>query len=271
MTGMSESSLAPEVLAYYDKGGEATRLRESAHGLLEFWRTRDILRRALPPAPARILDVGGGQGVHAAWLAADGHRVRLVDPVPSHVTAASALDGVEAVLGDARELAEPDDSADATLLLGPLYHLLEREERLTVLREAHRVTRSGGLVAVATINRFSGWLDSARRHVLTDRDWYPAMSEKLLTTGRLEEWDRGVFTTAFMHRPEEIHAEVTQAGLWEVRQLAIEGPLWLVNDLAPDLDDEAQRTAIMAGLRRLEAEPSLLGASSHLMTVARVP
>lgn len=271
MCHMSEHSLAPEVLAYYERGGEATRLTESAHGLLEFWRTRELLRRLLPPAPSRVLDVGGGQGVHAEWLAADGYRVRLIDPVPSHVEAAAGLAGVEAVEGDARKLSEPDDSADTTLLLGPLYHLLERAERIAVLREARRVTRSGGLIAAATINRFSGWLDTVRKHRLTDREWYPVMSAKLHDTGRLEEWDRGVFTTAYMHRPEEVHAETTAAGLIDVEQFAIEGPVWLINDIGPDLDDEAQRTAILAGLRRIESEPTLLGASSHLLTVARVP
>lgn len=271
MASMSESSLAPEVYEYYARGGEATRLTAGATGLLELWRTQDILRRALPKAPARILDVGGGHGVHAAWLTTDGHRVRLVDPVPSQVAAASGLTGVEAVVGDARKLSEPDGSVDVTLLLGPLYHLLERSERLAVLREARRVTRSGGLVAAATINRFSGWLDTVRNHRLTDRDWYPAMYEKLLATGRLEEWHRGVFTTAFLHRPEEIRAEAVEAGLTGVRQSFIEGPVWLINDIGPDLDSPADRHAILAGLRRLESEPSLIGASSHLMTLARVP
>jgi hypothetical protein len=33
-------------------------------------------------------------------------------------------------VGDARQLDEPDGSADAVLLMGPLYHLTEREDRL---------------------------------------------------------------------------------------------------------------------------------------------
>ena len=54
----------PHVLGYYQRGGELTRLRRGRNRL-EFWRTRDVLRRVLPPAPARVLDVGGGTGVHA--------------------------------------------------------------------------------------------------------------------------------------------------------------------------------------------------------------
>jgi 2-polyprenyl-3-methyl-5-hydroxy-6-metoxy-1,4-benzoquinol methylase len=40
-----------------------------------------------------VLDVGGGSGVHAQWLAAGGYPVHLVDPVPRHMAAAAALPG----------------------------------------------------------------------------------------------------------------------------------------------------------------------------------
>lgn len=63
-------TIDPEVLGYYEQGGEASRLRGGV-GRLEFWRTQDVLRRVLPPAPARVLDIGGGTGVHAEWLAAE--------------------------------------------------------------------------------------------------------------------------------------------------------------------------------------------------------
>ena len=57
-----------EILAYYARGEEDARLRPGGApaGRLEFWRTRDVLLRTLPPAPAKVLDVGGGTGVHAA-------------------------------------------------------------------------------------------------------------------------------------------------------------------------------------------------------------
>ena len=89
------STIRQEILAYYEQGREDARLR-SGIGRLEFLRTQDILRRLLPAAPARILDIGGGSGIHAAWLAEDGHQVELLDPVPLHVTLAAQLPGVSA-------------------------------------------------------------------------------------------------------------------------------------------------------------------------------
>ncbi len=87
-----------EILAYYAQGKEDGRLRQGLDRL-EFWRTQDVLRRLLPTAPARVLDVGGGSGIHAEWLARDGYAVQLLDPVPLHVEQAGRLPGVEARVG----------------------------------------------------------------------------------------------------------------------------------------------------------------------------
>lgn len=62
---------------------EDTRLTRSPHGRLEYLRTQELIRRWLPRPGASVLDVGGGTGAHAAWLASDGHTAHVVDPVPS--------------------------------------------------------------------------------------------------------------------------------------------------------------------------------------------
>jgi 2-polyprenyl-3-methyl-5-hydroxy-6-metoxy-1,4-benzoquinol methylase len=76
------------VRAYYDDGEEESRL--ATWGWLEFARTKELLARFLPPAPARLLDVGGGPGVYASWLSQAGYEVQLVDPVPLHIEQALA-------------------------------------------------------------------------------------------------------------------------------------------------------------------------------------
>jgi SAM-dependent methyltransferase len=116
------ATLPPEIAAYYQRGEEDQRLRSGA-GRLEYWRTQDVLRR-LVPTSSRVLDVGGGSGVHAEWLAEEGHHVELIDPVPLHVAQAERIAGVTARLGDALDLPFPDDTFDVVLLMGPLYHLI---------------------------------------------------------------------------------------------------------------------------------------------------
>ena len=138
---------------------EDVRLTRSPHGRLEFARTVELLRRVLPAPPARVLDVGGGTGIHARWLVEAGYEVTLVDLMEEHVSRAARIDGLDAVLGDARALAAGDDTFDVVLLLGPLYHLTDASDRLAALREAVRVARPGAVVAAAAIGRYAGLLD----------------------------------------------------------------------------------------------------------------
>src|SRR5262249_7294160 len=145
-------SMDPEIRAYYESGVERERLAGGT-SRIEYERTKDLLGRHLPPSPARVLDVGGGPGVYAEWLADAGYDVRLVDASPLHVRQAleRAAGRFIAVEGDARNLADADASYDAVVLLGPLYHLTERDDRLRALREARRGPRPRGVGAAAAV------------------------------------------------------------------------------------------------------------------------
>jgi SAM-dependent methyltransferase len=258
--------ISARISDYYARGGEVERLR-LGRGRLEFLRTQDVLRRLLPPPPARVLDVGGGAGVYARWLAGDGYQVRLVDPVPLHVEHAGAIPGVDAALGDARRLTEPDDAYQATLLLGPLYHLTERRDRVTALAEAARVTAPGGIVAAATISRFSGLYDTLLRGRYTEPE-VRRITDAAVTGGVHEPYDHDLFTLAYFHHPDEILAEFADAGLAGASTYALEGGAWLFADQGGWLDDDERAALLVEALRSIEREPSMLGISSHLLTVA---
>jgi SAM-dependent methyltransferase len=105
-----------------------------ARNHLELIRTRELLLRQLPSPPAVVLDVGGGTGVHATWLAGRGYSVHLVDLVSEHVRAAAEDGLVTAEVGDARRLTQADASVDAVLLLGPRYHLVSVRDPFSVKR-----------------------------------------------------------------------------------------------------------------------------------------
>src|SRR5271165_3475678 len=146
---------------HYRQVQESRRLLGGV-GELERDRTQDILKRHLTAAPATVFDVGGAAGIHALWLARQGYTVHLFDPVPHHVEQALTASREQAEhpiascsVADARDIDRPDGSADAVLLLGPLYHLIHRADRLKALKEARRVLKPGGAVFVATISRFA--------------------------------------------------------------------------------------------------------------------
>jgi ubiquinone/menaquinone biosynthesis C-methylase UbiE len=266
-------------LAHYEEGIEKERLLGEGVGRLEYVRTRELLARHLPPAAATILDVGGGAGAYALPLAKEGYSVYLVDPVPLHVEQATAasvaqpeapLVGVE--LGDARSLSQGDESVDAVLLLGPLYHLTLRDDRIQALREALRVVRPGGVMVAAAISRFASTIDGLLRGFLLDPG-FEAIVERDVREGQHRnpterpEW----FTTAYFHLPEELRGEVKEAGFVVEALVGIEGPAWAVPDLDAWLEDPRRRAKLLAAIGRVEAQSSLVGASAHLLVVGRRP
>ncbi len=224
-----------------------------------------------------MLDVGGGAGAYACWLASRGYQVHLIDPVPRHVEQALAASVKQphhplasAAVGDARQLDQADQTADAVLLLGPIYHLTERAERLTALREALRVLRSGGLVWVAAISRFASLLDSLS-HGFFDRPEFASILDGDLSEGqhRNPTGNLMYFTDSFFHLPDELAAELTEAGFDLVELVPVEGPCWLARDFDRLWNDPQQRERLLASLRLVEHEPTLIGASSHLLAIGR--
>jgi ubiquinone/menaquinone biosynthesis C-methylase UbiE len=224
-----------------------------------------------------VLDVGGGPGVYALDLARQGYRVHLIEPVPLHLEQAAAAQSEQPdhpleslAQGDARALRFADGIADAVLMLGPLYHLSERAERLRALREARRVLRAGGVLCVAAISRFASLLDGLRRQMLVDPQFASIVRQDLLDgrhvnlSGRVEH-----FTTAYFHRPEELRAELAEVGLPPARIVAVEGPAWLLGNLEAHWRDPQHRLALLQALEAVEEEPALLGASAHILAVAR--
>lgn len=259
----------PTILAFYrDRYNEDGRLVRSRHGQLEFLRTQELLRRLLPAAPATVLDVGGGTGVHAAWLAADGYTVHLIDPVPDHVAQAARRGGFATSVGDARALSIEDSTMDAVLLLGPLYHLIEQEDRHRALTEAARVVRPGGMVCAAAIGRYAALLELAGFGRLNDNT-EPEI-RGLIEHG-INVDDPDGFTTAYFHRPELLAREMTDAGLVDVSVLGIEGPTTAAldnagEDRAAEVLDSAIRCA-----RIVEADPAIMATSPHLLGIGRSP
>jgi SAM-dependent methyltransferase len=203
-------------------------------------------------------------------LAEDGHEVLVVDAMPSHVAVAGALPGVTAVVGDARDL-PVDGPFDVVLLFGPLYHLMEREDRLRAWREAWRVVRPGGVVLGAVIGRFASLLDGLRKDFVLDPRYRDVVAHAMGTGRHLPPADTPWFTTAYLHRPAEAAEEAREAGLDVVGTFALEGPAWLRSnaDLDAAYADPGLVEYLMWALREVEQEESVLGASSHLITAAR--
>lgn len=265
MVASDQPELDARIQEYYaGVFDEQARLTtRSVQGPLEFERTQEIIRAHIPSG-SRVLDVGGGSGVHATALADAGYDVELIEPVPSHVEQARVR-GVAASIGDARELAYADDAFDAVLLLGPLYHLADEGDRRRALAEARRVVRAGGVVIAAGLSRYvafgKAFLGRPTETAL------PGGWERLVTAGVPMAGTR--FPAGHFHTSEELESEMVGSGLREVSVVGIEGPAGLFLEGVADATDEVRQAALSLA-RAAESARGIRDFSAHLLGVGSV-
>ena len=269
-----EDGYQAELRAYYSRGEERDRLAAGG-GQLEFIRTTEIIGRRLPAAPALVADIGGGPGRYALWLAGLGYQVEHRDLMPLHVRQleadTSGRDGLRTAVGDARDLDLDDASVDAVLLLGPLYHLPRRSDRVRALSEARRVVRPGGPVFAAAISRWAPRIDGELRTRLYER--FPhvrGLTGEVERTGVLPPVHSGAFS-GFCHRQAQLRGEARDAGLVVKDLVSVEGPAYLLSDLAERLDDPVARAVVLDTARAVERVPELLGIGPHLLATGVRP
>jgi SAM-dependent methyltransferase len=259
-----------DLQAYYARDEERDRLGAGL-GRVEFERSVEIIGRTLPTPPARVADIGGGPGRYTDWLVGAGYDVAHRDLVAHHVDQVSQRHGdrVDAAVGDARQLDLADASVDAALLLGPIYHLSDRDDRVTALREARRVVRPGGYVYVAAITRWA-----ARLHgmiVQRVHEKFPAiatMVDAMEESGWMKPVHEASFT-GYAHTPTQLRDEIEAAGLTVESFVGVEGIAFALGDLDERMNDDEQRAFLLDMLRAVESVPDLLGLGPHLLVTAR--
>ena len=260
----------------YNKGIEKNRLHKGL-GLIEFARTKEILLETLPPAPAVIYDIGGAYGEYSYWLASLGYEVYLYDLSEKNIEMAHKFGkkcGVSlrcAEVADARAIPQPDENADAILLFGPLYHLPERIERDKCLAECKRLLKPGGLLFTANITAYASTLHFVS---IYDKKRRPALDSDAVFEGLMRTVKTGVHTggglgLGYFHKPEELKAEIEDAGFLDVDIRGVIGPCWLIRNLDRAWKNEKKRESIMRVVRLLEKEESLMGLSTHFLSISR--
>lgn len=275
MNKASPHGLDTVITDYYDRTPEEVRLEQGPFQL-EQARTRELIQRFAPAPPGTAVDVGGAAGAYALWLAEAGYSVHLVDPVARLVAEAQRRSAgavhplASCRVGDARALEMAGDFADVVLLLGPLYHLTGPADRARSLQEAARVLKPGGWLFAAAISRWASAMDGLARDLLGDPR-FAAIVERDLRDGQHRNSTERLdyFTTAYFHRPDELAAEVTAAGLDLNGVYGVEGPGWILPDVPERLADPHRRDALLGVARMLETEPAMLGSSAHLLAVAQ--
>jgi ubiquinone/menaquinone biosynthesis C-methylase UbiE len=260
---------------YYAYEIESDRL-ELESFKLEGIRTKEIIERYLQKKTLDILDVGGGAGYYSFWLREKGHNVTLVDLSPKNIELVKKHSEVTGVVlnqvdvGDAVNLNFSNEQFDMVLLLGPLYHLTDRTERIRALSEAMRVLKPGGILLSAIISRYASLFDGFQRDLVMDNQFFNILSDDLTTGIHQNDSDNlEYFTTAYFHAPNEIITEIAESGLQFEKLIAVESFGWIVKNFNEKVKDPMYIEKLLATIRVVETNEDLIAMSPHIIAVGR--
>ena len=252
---------------FYNSYDEEARLL-SRHGQVEFLTTMKYIKNCLSgTAEPRILEVGAGTGRYSVTLAKEGCCVTAVELVPHNLEVLkSKLGGAEditAVQGNALDLsAFPDNSFDLTMLLGPMYHLYTREDKIKALSEAVRVTKKGGHILVAycmnepTIIEYvfkKGKLSEILENNMLTTDWHCKSEPK------------DVFELV---RTEDIASLDAEIPVERIKLVATDGATNYMRETVDEMDDFTFEKWLDFHFTICERQ-DLIGASHHTLDILR--
>lgn len=271
--------LDPEL--YYDRLGEGEwdRLDRAFDNRLELETTLDYLEKHLPET-GRVLDVGGGAGRYAAWLAERGYEVTLVDLSRGQLDAAETkltdmgLDNrVRFQKGDVRNLEFDSDAFDAALCLGgAVSHVTDESERETAGSELCRVTRAGGPVFVSVMGLLcvlQVLVQEAGKHPDDETELLSDLASRgTYDQTLLEKYDREPTSFACHYfRADELESLLESVGL-DVRTLVgLEG---VASHRRDDFDDTERTKPVREVVRMLREDRAVVDFSSHILAVCHV-
>ncbi|MFE6775638.1 class I SAM-dependent methyltransferase [Streptomyces sp. NPDC057702] len=284
MARAGEPDLVAAVRDYYEQSAEreVERLARPADGAVEREVHARALAEHLPPAPARVLDDGGGPGTWTLWLAERGYRVTLADLSPALLDLARErlaraprqhAENVAAVVeADARDLsAFPDGHFDALLCLGPLYHLPHSGDRRRALREARRVLRPGGVLFASVMPPYPRLLSTVLEH--GSAAFTSGAVGRVLDEGRYDDPRPGRFTGGYLIRPEDVPPLFEEHGFRVRRLLASQGFLARAQPEAAALaqrDPGAYQRLLDLAYATAD-DPAIHGMAGHLLVIAERP
>ena len=262
------------IAGYYD----ATVLEEW-HRLdsswLEFAITQHFIRDKLPPG-SQILDLGGGPGRYALALAKDGYSVDLIDLAPGNIAFAKQKAeecGVRlgfAMVGDARAIPSIDsESYDGVLCLGPLYHLIERNDRVRCIEEVRRVLKPGGLAFFAFISTYAP-VHYAAKHEELLAALMPQLRGSAGRDSYIVDPDKGLFTEAFFIHPSLIAEEFEGCGIERVSLFGAES-LFAQSELRLLSQSPETRSELLALSIAHAEDIAALYNSEHIVFVGQKP
>lgn len=241
-----------------------------------------MLRETLPKPPKTIYDIGGGYGEYSWWLASLGYEVHLFDLSETNIAMSGELakdyPGISLAaqeVSDARSIPRPNESADAVLFMGPMYHIVDRKERLLAIKECFRLLKNNGVLFTAGITPYAtllwattvfgkenrlleetAFMDMAAREILDGEHIKPASSQY------------GGIGRSHFHSAEELKSELSDGGFHSTVVHGVVGCAWLAPNLDELWENPDSREALMKTVRMLDKREDIIGLSTHILGIS---
>ena len=184
-------SVTEIVSKHYNSRNEDERF-EKRSSKIEFIITKKYIDIYLKSTD-KILEIGAGTGRYSLYFADKGYDVSAVELIEKNI---NVLRGkiaphhiINVAQGNATDLSlYKDNSFDITLLLGPMYHLFDTNDKLKALQESIRVTKKSGFIFVAYTQFDAAMIQTAfikgmfnslvDMNLLDDKSYLPINNEK---------------------------------------------------------------------------------------------
>lgn len=255
---------------YYNNYDEDARLL-SRHGHVEYLTTMKYIKECLSGiVDPSIIEIGAGTGRYSVTLAKQGYKVTAVELVQKNIDIMrSKLDGTEDInvmQGNAIDLScIKDDTFDLTMLLGPMYHLYTKEDKLRALSEAVRATKPGGYILVAYCMNESTVIQYIFGMANPPKTSGEEMFDKVTKDWRCMSLEEELFE---MTRTEEIAELDSHLPVERIKLIATDGATNYNRHVIDSMDDEMFEKWVSFHFATCERR-DLVGASNHTLDILR--
>jgi S-adenosylmethionine-dependent methyltransferase len=262
-----------KVQSYYDNSVEIEWTRMDRHPL-EFEITKRHIEQFIQPE-SQIVDIGGGPGKYSFYFASKGHKVTLIDLSPNNISYANkkqielGISLEKEIVGNAIDISFiPSETYDVVLCMGPLYHLIDVNDRNKVINECKRVVKKNGFIVFSFITVMAQTISLLKRNSEKIDEWFDYLVNTIGSGINNPDFDSG-FTEAFFIHPFEIEEYINRNGLEVIKLAGAEGFANQSEELLIKLPKDKLGKWIDFTYKYTE-DKSILGSNQHVICIAKI-
>lgn len=253
-----------ELIKYYNKFNEDKRLN-TRHGQIEYLTSMKYIHKYLKKFKnPKIIDIGAGTGAYSIKLYEEGYDVTAVELVKHNLKVIEAKNkNIKTILGNATNLKKiKDKTYDLTLLFGPMYHLIKKEDKIKALEEAKRITKKEGIIMIAyCMNDHAvithGFIDNNIKECIKNNE----LNKKFHITPK----ENDLYSRLTIKDINELNKKVN---LKRIKIITPDGPANYLRKTLNKMDEETFNLFIKYHLSTCERK-DLIGAAAHTLDILK--